>query len=148
MSGSLRPCFEVRLDHLSNNVHDTSHMFGLDGQSGHMVVALAYVLQSRVDLFLDVRVKDLLAVIKIHSDVEQLVAEFGSFDVVRYLIEGGGTVALSRYELRLTWEVEEDDIFMDRTGVVVCQVVKEAFLAVESVTTVQVGLYTADCVLC
>lgn len=79
----------MRLDHLSSNVHDTSHMFVLDEQSRHVVVALAYVLQSRVDLFLDVTVEDLLGVIQIHSDVEQLADELGSFDFVRYLIEGG-----------------------------------------------------------
>ena len=137
----LLPTLEVYLDHLSSHVHDTNHMLVLDQQPQLMIVALAYVLQSRVDLFLDVRVEDLLVVIQILSGAKQPADELGSFDVVRYLIEGVGRSAISRYEFRLTRKVEEDDIFMNWTGVVAFQVMKKTVLTIYSVTTVQVGVY-------
>ena len=62
-------------------------------------------------------------------------------DVVRYLIEGVGRSAISRYEFRLTRKVEEDDIFMNWTGVVAFQMMKKTVLTIYSVTTVQVGVY-------
>jgi len=144
----LLPTLEVHLDHLSSHVHDTSHMLVLDQQPQLVIVALAYVLQSRVDLFLDVRVEDLLVVIQILSGAKQPADELGSFDMVRYLIEGVGRSAISRYEFRLTWKVEEDDIFMNWTGVAVFQVTIETSIAVDSVTGMQVGFYAADCLSC
>lgn len=70
--------------------------------------------------------------------------ELGGIDTVRHLIEGIGGLALFRYEFGLVKETEEDNIWMNWTGIVVFQIIGETAIAIDSPTNMQAAVYAAD----